>query len=53
MFDHPVITAIANKHDKDNAQVLVRWTLQKGCGFSCSCLRSLVLFNDNGDLTGG
>jgi len=30
MFDHPTITAIANKHGKDNAQVLIRWTLQKG-----------------------
>jgi len=30
MFDHPAITAIANKHGKDNAQVLIRWTLQKG-----------------------
>jgi len=30
MFDHPSITAIANKHGKDNAQVLIRWTLQKG-----------------------
>lgn len=29
-FDHPTITAIANKHGKDNAQVLIRWTLQKG-----------------------
>ena len=32
MFDHPTITAVANKHGKDNAQVLIRWTLQKGCG---------------------
>jgi len=30
MFDHPTITAIADKHGKDNAQVLIRWTLQKG-----------------------
>ena len=34
MFDHPAITAIADKHGKDNAQVLIRWTLQKGCGLS-------------------
>ena len=31
MFDHSVVTAIANKHGKDNAQVLIRWNLQKGC----------------------
>ena len=30
MFDHPTITAIADKHGKDNAQVLIRWSLQKG-----------------------
>lgn len=30
MFDHPTITTIATKHGKDNAQVLIRWTLQKG-----------------------
>lgn len=35
MYDHPTITAIALKHGKDNAQVLIRWTLQKGCGISC------------------
>ena len=34
MFDHPAITAIATKYGKDNAQVLIRWTLQKGCGLS-------------------
>jgi len=30
MFDHPAIMAIADKHGKDNAQVLIRWSLQKG-----------------------
>ena len=51
MFDHPVITAIAKKHGKDNAQVLIRWTLQKGCSFSR--YRCLVMFADHGDFTGG
>ena len=51
MFDHPVITAIATKHGKDNAQVLIRWTLQKGCGLSCS--DRVALFVDCGDLAGG
>ena len=40
MFDHPTITAIANKHGKGNAQVLIRWTLQKGYGRSL-CFRTV------------
>ncbi|KAG9316197.1 Aldo/keto reductase [Chiua virens] len=27
---HPVIQGIANKHERDPAQVLIRWSLQKG-----------------------
>ena len=34
VFDLPVITAIVTKHGKDNAQVLTRRALQKGCGLS-------------------
>jgi aryl-alcohol dehydrogenase-like predicted oxidoreductase len=55
MFDHPAITAIANKHGKDNAQVLIRWTLQKGCGFSLVLTSShrllTVVTSQVGDLT--
>jgi len=29
-MDHPVIQAVANKHDRDPAQILLRWSLQKG-----------------------
>lgn len=29
-MDHPVIADIAKKHNKDNAQVLLRWSLQTG-----------------------
>ncbi|KAF8833700.1 Aldo/keto reductase [Paxillus ammoniavirescens] len=28
--DHPVITALANKYNKEPAQILIRWSLQKG-----------------------
>ncbi|KAJ7211691.1 Aldo/keto reductase [Mycena pura] len=29
-MDHEVITKIASKHDRDPAQILLRWSLQKG-----------------------
>ena len=29
-LDHPVITRVANKHGKTNAQVVLRWDLQLG-----------------------
>jgi len=29
-MDDPVIVAVANKHQRDPAQVLIRWSLQKG-----------------------
>ncbi|KAF8550677.1 Aldo/keto reductase [Imleria badia] len=29
-MDHPVIQAIAKKHERDPAQILIRWSLQKG-----------------------
>ena len=52
MFDHPVITTIADKHGKDNAQVLIRWSLQKGCGLPL-VLGCVTLFLDCGDFAGG
>ena len=44
MFDHPIVTATADEHGKDNTQILIdliRWTLQKVYGppiqlFGCS-----------------
>ena len=50
MFDHPIITAIADKHGKDNAQVLIRWSLQKGYGVPLvlSCVTA-----NRGDFAGG
>ncbi|KAF2846378.1 Aldo/keto reductase [Plenodomus tracheiphilus IPT5] len=30
LFDHPVITSIAKKHGKTSAQVLLRWSTQRG-----------------------
>ena len=30
-WDEPVFKQIADKHGKDIAQVLIRWSLQKGC----------------------
>jgi hypothetical protein len=52
MFDHPTITAISNKHGKDNAQVLIRWTLQKG--YSVFCFQYIpVLLVDRDNLAGG
>ncbi|KAG6812022.1 hypothetical protein H0H92_004684 [Tricholoma furcatifolium] len=29
-MDHPVITELATKYDRDPAQILIRWSLQKG-----------------------
>jgi len=29
-MDHPVIQAVAKKHGRDPAQILIRWSLQKG-----------------------
>ncbi|GJE90342.1 aldo/keto reductase [Phanerochaete sordida] len=29
-LDHPVIASVARKHEKDPAQVLIRWSLQRG-----------------------
>jgi diketogulonate reductase-like aldo/keto reductase len=29
-MDHPAIHAIAKKHGRDPAQILIRWSLQKG-----------------------
>ncbi|KAG6873413.1 hypothetical protein C0995_015838 [Termitomyces sp. Mi166 len=29
-MDHPTITEIANKYNRDPAQILIRWSLQKG-----------------------
>ncbi|KAL4081116.1 NADP-dependent oxidoreductase domain-containing protein [Scleroderma citrinum] len=29
-MDHPVIQQVANKHNRDLAQILIRWSLQKG-----------------------
>ncbi|KAI0812271.1 NADP-dependent oxidoreductase domain-containing protein [Irpex lacteus] len=29
-MDHPVLQSIARKHNKDAAQILIRWSLQKG-----------------------
>ena len=52
MFDHPVITAIADKHGRDNAQVLIRWSLQKGCGLPFVLVYAAV-FLDCGDFVGG
>lgn len=31
LFEHPVITALAKKHSKTPAQVLLRWATQRGC----------------------
>lgn len=28
--DHPVLAKLAKKYNKDSAQVLIRWSLQKG-----------------------
>lgn len=30
LIDHPTITGIGRKHSKDNGQILIRWSLQKG-----------------------
>jgi len=30
LFDHPVVTAIASKYNKTSAQVLLRWSTQRG-----------------------
>lgn len=30
-LNHPTVSAIAKKHDKSNAQVLLRWGIQHGC----------------------
>ncbi|KAH9920103.1 Aldo/keto reductase [Fomitopsis serialis] len=32
-MDHPTITEISRKHQRDPAQVLLRWSLQKGLAF--------------------
>ena len=32
-LDHPVIASVGKKHNKDAAQVLLRWSLQRGCVF--------------------
>jgi len=29
-MDHPVIQEVANKHNRDPAQILLRWSLQNG-----------------------
>ena len=34
-MDHPVIASIAKRHNKDPAQILLRWSLQRGCVSSC------------------
>jgi len=52
MFDHPVITAIAERHGKDNAQVLIRWSLQKGYSLPL-VLNCATLFLDCDDFAGG
>ena len=33
-WDEPVFKQIADKHGKDIAQVLIRWSLQKGCALA-------------------
>jgi len=30
LVDHPTIVEVAEKHSRDNGQVLIRWSLQKG-----------------------
>jgi len=52
MFDHPIITVIADKHGKDNAQVLIRWSLQKGYSLPL-VLGCVTLFLDCSDFAGG
>lgn len=29
-FDHPVVASLMQKHGKDAAQILIRWSLQRG-----------------------
>jgi diketogulonate reductase-like aldo/keto reductase len=38
-LSHPVLVALAEKHERSPAQVLLRWSLQKGYAhFSASCI---------------
>jgi diketogulonate reductase-like aldo/keto reductase len=42
MTDHATIANIARKHSKDHAQILIRWSLQKGQVFYRLVLQLII-----------
>lgn len=44
-FGHPVLKAVADKHKKSEANVMLRWSLQHGCKLNAamSCLEFVLI----------